>query len=73
MRTVIGNCLLYALYHRFFTRDSTLHYYYNKRCGTLSFYVVVDNQYKISFTRVRNKPVYIKNVLFYVRPKITWL
>lgn len=73
MKSYLGNCLLYSLYIWFFTPDSTIHMYYNKKYRVLSFYVIEDGKLKISFRRDRSKKVIIKNILFYVYKKETIL
>jgi hypothetical protein len=68
MRQVIGNCLIYALWIRFITPDSKLYMYYNRKHKVVSFYVIIDEKYKITFKRDKTKPVYIKNLLFHIKP-----
>ena len=70
-KSVLGNCLILSIYFLCKTKNSKIKMYYTKKYGVISFYVIVNNSHRITFSRDRTKPVIIKNILFYIQHKIS--
>lgn len=69
--SVLGNCLILSIYYRCRIPNSRILMYYNNKYGVVSFYVITEDDHKISFKRDRTKPIVVKYLLFYIYPDIS--